>query len=234
MRPRVASLALTEDSAYRDASVYKLAECPYLAVVRFDGTLFFANASFLEDQITERMASIGRLAAGVAHEINNPLAIINEKAGLIKDLIVYGQAAQATPERLTGLVDSILGSVTRAGTITKRLLSFARQLEVSIAPVALGKVLEEVLGFLTKEAEYRGITVDVQVADDLPLFESDRGKLQQIFLNLVNNAFQAMMRSTSSRMASSSLRSVMSSLTATKWLIVPASSRMGEMEASSQ
>ena len=46
MRPRVASLALTEDSAYRDASVYKLAECPYLAVVRFDGTLFFANASF--------------------------------------------------------------------------------------------------------------------------------------------------------------------------------------------
>jgi anti-anti-sigma factor len=51
----VASLSLTEDSAYRDASVYKLAECPYLAVVRFDGTLFFANASFLEDQITERM-----------------------------------------------------------------------------------------------------------------------------------------------------------------------------------
>ncbi len=55
MRPRVASLSLTEDSAYRDASVYKLAECPFVAVVRFDGTLFFANASFLEDQITERM-----------------------------------------------------------------------------------------------------------------------------------------------------------------------------------
>ncbi|EFL52850.1 sulfate transporter [Solidesulfovibrio fructosivorans JJ]] len=57
MRPRVASLSLTEDSAYRDASVFKLAECPYVAVVRFDGTLFFANASFLEDQITERMQS---------------------------------------------------------------------------------------------------------------------------------------------------------------------------------
>lgn len=57
MRPRVASLSLTEDSAYRDASVYKLAECPFVAVVRFDGTLFFANASFLEDQITERMQS---------------------------------------------------------------------------------------------------------------------------------------------------------------------------------
>ncbi|MFU2210507.1 SulP family inorganic anion transporter [Solidesulfovibrio sp. C21] len=57
MRPRVASLSLTEDSAYRDASVFKLAECPYVAVVRFDGTLFFANASFLEDQITDRMQS---------------------------------------------------------------------------------------------------------------------------------------------------------------------------------
>jgi len=61
MRPRVASLSLTEDSAYRDASVYKLAECPYVAVVRFDGTLFFANASFLEDQITERMQSNKKL-----------------------------------------------------------------------------------------------------------------------------------------------------------------------------
>jgi two-component system, NtrC family, sensor kinase len=141
---------------------------------------------------TNRMASIGRLAAGVAHEINNPLAIINEKAGLIKDLLLYGQGVQATPERLSGLADSILGSVERAGTITKRLLSFARHLEVSIEPVNLGKVLEEVLGFLTKEAEYRRIRVDLEVAEGLPVLESDRGKLQQIFLNLVNNAFQAM------------------------------------------
>jgi signal transduction histidine kinase len=141
---------------------------------------------------TNRMASIGRLAAGVAHEINNPLAIINEKAGLIKDLLLYGQEGQASPERLSGLVDSILGSVERAGTITKRLLSFARHLEVSIEPVNVGKVLEEVLGFLTKEAEYRRIRVELTVPDNLPVFESDRGKLQQIFLNLVNNAFQAM------------------------------------------
>jgi len=141
---------------------------------------------------TNRMASIGRLAAGVAHEINNPLAIINEKAGLIKDLLQFGQAGQATPERLIGLLDSILGSVTRAGTITKRLLSFARQEEVSIAPVDVHKLLGEVLGFLTKEAEYRGIAVEVTAPETLPVIESDRGKLQQIFLNLINNAFQAM------------------------------------------
>ncbi|EHJ49073.1 integral membrane sensor signal transduction histidine kinase [Solidesulfovibrio carbinoliphilus subsp. oakridgensis] len=140
---------------------------------------------------TNRMASIGRLAAGVAHEINNPLAIINEKAGLMQDLIRYGKEPP-TPERLSGLVDSILGSVERAGTITKRLLSFARHLEVHIEAVSLQKVAEEVLSFLTKEAEYRRIQVDVEADPAVPAIESDRGKLQQILLNLVNNAFQAM------------------------------------------
>ncbi len=140
---------------------------------------------------TNRMASIGRLAAGVAHEINNPLAIINEKAGLLQDLIRYGKEPPS-PERLSGLLDSILGSVERAGTITKRLLSFARHLEVHIEAVCLSKVAEEVLSFLTKEAEYRRIQVDVEADPAVPTIESDRGKLQQILLNLVNNAFQAM------------------------------------------
>ncbi len=54
------------------------------------------------------------------------------------------------------------------------------------------EVLEEVLGFLEKEAEYRSIKVSLNVPDDIPEFESDRGKVQQIFLNLVNNAFAAM------------------------------------------
>jgi len=140
---------------------------------------------------TNKMASIGRLAAGVAHEINNPLAIINEKAGLLRDLIVYkGQCEEGG--RLVGLVDSVLGSVDRCGAITKRLLGFARHIEVSIQPVRIQDVIEEVLSFLTKEAEYRSIKVSVDMPAAVPVFESDRGKLQQIFLNLINNAFQAM------------------------------------------
>ncbi|WP_300157288.1 PAS domain-containing sensor histidine kinase [Solidesulfovibrio sp.] len=140
---------------------------------------------------TNRMASIGRLAAGVAHEINNPLAIINEKAGLMQDLIRFSKEPPP-PERVSGLVDSILASVERAGAITKRLLSFARHLEVHIEAVNLRKVAEEVLSFLTKEAEYRRISVDVAADPAVPDIESDRGKIQQILLNLVNNAFQAM------------------------------------------
>ncbi len=140
---------------------------------------------------TNRMASIGRLAAGVAHEINNPLAIINEKAGLIRDMFTYMNKYQAD-DRLMGNIDSIIQSVQRCGTITKRLLSFARHIDVSIDRIAFKDLVGEVLGFLKKEAEFRSIEIIKDIPDDLPDFESDRGKLQQIFLNLVNNAFQAM------------------------------------------
>jgi len=139
----------------------------------------------------DRMASIGRLAAGVAHEINNPLAIINEKAGLIKDIFTF-KPEYSKDQKLTGLVDSIISSVERCGAITKRLLNFARQVDMSIQKIDLKVIIGDVLGFLNKEAEYRSITVIVNVADDIPQFESDRGKLQQIFLNLLTNAFAAM------------------------------------------
>lgn len=151
---------------------------------------------------TNRMASIGRLAAGVAHEINNPLAIINEKAGLTKDLFTYLDKYQGD-ERLMANIDAILQSVERCGAITKRLLSFARHIDVSFERIAFKGLVEEVLGFLAKEAEYRSITIDVVIPDDLPEFESDRGKLQQIFLNLVNNAFQAMNNGGTLRIAAS-------------------------------
>lgn len=140
---------------------------------------------------TNRMASIGRLAAGVAHEINNPLAIINEKAGLINDLFVYKQE-YAHDERLLANIKSIIGSVSRCGKITKRLLSFARHIDVEMDSIRFKDLADEVVDFLRKEAEYRSISIAMDIPDTLPEFVSDRGKLQQIFLNLINNAFQAM------------------------------------------
>ena len=80
----------------------------------------------------------------------------------------------------------------RCGTITKRLLSFARHIDSAIETISIGNVITEVLGFLHKEAEYRNITVNIDLADNIPEFQSDRGKLQQIFLNIINNAFAAM------------------------------------------
>ncbi|MFW6235647.1 MAG: sensor histidine kinase, partial [Desulfovibrionales bacterium] len=139
---------------------------------------------------TNKMASVGRLAAGVAHEINNPLAIINEKAGLLRDLIVY-PARPNRDEKFLGLVDSILKSVERCSTITHRLLGFARHVDVQWEKVRVDEAIREVLGFLDKEAEYRDIQVSLDVQDPIPEIVSDKGQLQQIFLNIVNNAFAA-------------------------------------------
>jgi signal transduction histidine kinase len=141
-------------------------------------------------EYANKMASIGRMAASVAHEINNPLAIINEKAGLIKDLCLLREE-NAADKKFLGLVDSILGSVKRAGRITKRLLSFSRNLEAGVEPVDLKEVIAEVLGFVSKEAELRTVGISVDVPDGIPRFECDRGKLEQIFLNIINNAFAA-------------------------------------------
>ena len=139
---------------------------------------------------TARLASLGRLAAGVAHEINNPLAIINEKAGLVKDFITFKEEYKHD-KKLEGLIDSVLESVSRCGSITKQLLGFARHTEVSVTTVPVGKIIRDVLSFLEKEASYRNITLNLEIPDDLPPLVTDRGKVQQIFLNLINNAFQA-------------------------------------------
>ncbi len=161
---------------------------------------FLVNGIYLADKTrsaalrriehTGKMASIGRLAAGVAHEINNPLAIINEKSGLIKDLLTYSKDYKADP-RLVELIDSVLKSVERCSTITHRLLGFARHIDVRVESLDMTTLMEEVLGFLKKEAEYRDIHIDLHPEDDLPEIQSDRGQLQQVFLNIVNNAFAA-------------------------------------------
>jgi len=146
--------------------------------------------AFRELEHSQKLSSIGRLAAGVAHEINNPLAIINEKAGLMKDLV-----ERAGPfdhkEKFLGLTGSIQSSVERCKTITHRLLGFARRMEVQFEVLNVNDVLKEVLGFLEKEYLYRSIDIRLQLADNLPHISSDVGQLQQVFLNIVSNALAA-------------------------------------------
>ena len=148
------------------------------------------EAAFREMEHTHKLSSIGRLAAGVAHEINNPMAIINEKAGLMKDLIDYG-GSFPEKDKFLSLTDAILQSVNRCRSITHRLLGFARRMEVKIEVLDLNEVIRETLTFLEKEAVYRNIEIDLQLAEDLPPIASDRGQLQQVFLNLLNNALAA-------------------------------------------
>jgi two-component system NtrC family sensor kinase len=141
-------------------------------------------------QHSHKLSSIGRLAAGVAHEINNPLAVINEKAGLMKDLIEFTPDFPAKEKFLTP-INAIVGSVERCRVITHRLLGFARRMDVEIEVLDVNEVIREVLGFLEKEAVYRNLQLKLSLAADLPRVPSDRGQLQQVFLNILTNAFAA-------------------------------------------
>ncbi len=141
-------------------------------------------------EYTSKMASIGRLASGVAHEINNPLAIINEKAGLLHDYVTFTEDFPRRDEFLRH-IEPIPKSVERCARITHRLLRFAKGADVKIQKVEIEPLLREVLGFLERECAHRNVTIAFDVTDDVPAIESDAGRLQQVFLNIFNNALGA-------------------------------------------
>ncbi len=150
------------------------------------------RAAFLHNiEYTNRLASLGRLAAGTAHEINNPLAIINEKAGLLQDLFTIAGPAPPPPEKTIKLTESILRAVGRCSTITHRLLGFAKHMDVQNEPTDLHFLIKDLLAFYAKETVHRNLCVNLSAAEDVPTIESDHGQLQQVFLNLINNAFAA-------------------------------------------
>jgi len=142
-------------------------------------------------EYANKMVSLGRLASGVAHEINNPLAIINEKAGHIRDIFTL-TATYAKDPKLIELVDSVIATVQRCAAVTRGLLNFSRHLNLSVQTIDLEEIITEVKNVLAQDAKHRSITVGVQVGEKLPQFESDRGKLEQVFFNLFNNAISAM------------------------------------------
>jgi len=145
---------------------------------------------YSEAEHNNKLASIGRLAAGVAHEINNPLSIINQKTGLVQDLMEltgdfeYKDAMEEAHE-------SIQKSVNRCKTITHRLLGFARQTDVQVEEIDINAVLGEVADFLAKEAMYNQIKIGYELGENVGKIFSDRGPLQQVFLNIINNAIDA-------------------------------------------
>lgn len=148
----------------------------------------------VELEHTHRLASLGRLSSGIAHEINNPLAIIQEKAGLIEDIILCPEDVPHDEEHMNEfgeLIGSIQKAVIRCSTITHRLLGFARQGDVIIETVDLNEIIKDILSFLEREARHRDIRVNHNLTKNHILIESDKGQLQQVFLNLINNAFDA-------------------------------------------
>ncbi len=145
-------------------------------------------------EYTNKMASIGRLAAGVAHEINNPLAIINEKAGMMMDMIGIIENFPEK-EKVSKLMEAIQNSVGRCSRITRRLLRFAKHIDLQIESIDLEQLAREVISFLEHEAKFRKIAIEVIAKGEIKPIESDRGQLQQVFLNILNNSLNALSES---------------------------------------
>ncbi len=139
-----------------------------------------------------RLVSLGRMAAGVAHEINNPLAAIGELAGLVEDLMDE-ELVKASPngELFRDNIIKIQQHVDRARGVTHRLLGFARRMEPHWDMVDINQVLKETYSFLEKEAMFRGVQVTLDLEAGLSLMKSDQAQLQQVFLNLLDNALDA-------------------------------------------
>jgi two-component system NtrC family sensor kinase len=146
-------------------------------------------------QHASRLASIGELAAGVAHEINNPLAVIAEEAGLMQDLMNPELVNEPAPPRLGPHLSAIQEAVFRARDVTRKLLSFVRRTEVSLARHDVHEMIEDIVGgLLEREMRVANIEVVRRYAGELPKVLADRGQIEQVIINLVTNAIDAMPR----------------------------------------
>ncbi len=145
---------------------------------------------------SSKMAALGKMAAGIAHEINNPLAIIGEKAGWMKDLLEKEdiQASENFKE-FDDCIRKIERQVDRSRTITHRLLRFGRRMEPTQDMVDINTILSETLTFLEGEALYRDIKIVSNYDKNLPRVTTDSAQLQQVFLNIIDNAIDAVGKS---------------------------------------
>jgi len=145
---------------------------------------------------SSKMAALGKMAAGVAHEINNPLQIIGDQAGWMKDLLAEEGVADSPHLReFQECIRKIERHVERCRTITHRLLRFGRRMEPSQEMVDINQLLGETVTFLENEAHFREIRIQTAYDSHLPRITTDQAQLQQVFLNIIDNAIDAIGKS---------------------------------------
>ncbi len=143
-----------------------------------------------------RLAELGEMAAGFAHEINNPLQIIRSEQALIEAILSDLKEAGGLKESkdLAELEDSlgqIRLQIDRCAKITQSILKFGRQSEPVLEDIDLRDYIPQVTAMISKKASVHGIKLVHDISEDSPLVNADPGQLQQVLMNLLNNAFDA-------------------------------------------
>jgi two-component system NtrC family sensor kinase len=149
----------------------------------------------MNQQIVEtgKLASVGELAAGIAHEINNPVAIMVEEAGWIEDLLEDRESSEGENlEELQRALSQIKNQGDRCKQITHKLLSFARKTDSRVQEVNLYDLVEEMIALSAQRAKYSNVEIKTSLQPGLPTIRTALSEMQQVFLNLINNALDAM------------------------------------------
>ncbi|MFH0729141.1 MAG: ATP-binding protein [Pseudomonadota bacterium] len=152
------------------------------------------EADSLNRQLVQagKLASLGELSAGVAHEINNPLAIILTESQVMRDTL--DEASGLNDDIKTELITSLSqteSQVQRCSLITQNLLKFSRRNKSQRETVNLNAFLEEVIRLMEGKAKGVGVQFSIDLEKEIPSFRSDTSLLQQVFINLINNAVDA-------------------------------------------
>lgn len=147
------------------------------------------NAQLMQ---SDKLAALGKMAAGIAHEINNPIAVIGEKAGWMRDLLSdeeFQQSENLAEYRKS--IEKIEEHAERIRKIIHNMLGFARRMEPHLDEIDVNVVVNQTLELLQNHARINNIEIDRNLQTDLPVIASDQSQLQQVFLNLINNAIDA-------------------------------------------
>jgi signal transduction histidine kinase len=158
-------------------------------------TLELANEDLRTKRVqlveAEKFATLGRFAAGVAHEINNPLAIIGEKAGLMRDYIALA-ADFPDRERFTALLDAIVEGVSRGRATTDRILDLAGAVAGAVEAVDVNVLLAELLKSVEPQLLAKHILLQADLAEGLPAISTGRARVRQVLADLLKNRLDAL------------------------------------------